>query len=315
VPNQRPESPPTQSTYHPKTEDTAEKLLLTTYTKKRLPPYLVHTIRPGETLGQIARQYQTLPSLLQKLNPGAQERPMPAGGPLLVATGPDTLVYETEPGDTIEGIAARYEISVEDVTRLSDAGVLQIGERLLLRGATIPTERPRVEIASRKPGERRAPTSIPAPEPAPSPTPALAPPPAALQPPAPPASHAEATDWIWPVEVPILQFTEFDADPGHIHLGLDMAAPAGTPVLAARSGTVVSAGWHDGYGWNVVVDHGDGIQTRYAHGSTLYVSVGDKVEQGQVLLPMGSTGRSTGPHLHFEVILNGHVVNPRGYLP
>lgn len=298
VPNQRPEPPRTQSTYHPDTADPAEELL-TVQTLKERRPYLVHTIQPGESVGQIARQYQTRPSLLEQLNPGALKRPLPAGGTLLVVPNPDTLVYEAEPGDTIEGIAARYEIREQDVTRLTEDGVLQIGERLLLSGAKPLAERPRVEVASRAAEERRAPASAPAPAPEPP-----APPPTARRP---------STGWIWPVQVPILQFTEFGADGGH--LGLDMAAAAGTSVVAARSGTVVSAGWHDGYGWNVVVDHGDGIQTRYAHGSQLYVSKGDWVEQGQALLPMGSTGRSTGPHLHFEVILNGHVVDPRAYLP
>lgn len=318
VPNLRPEPPLTQSTYHPETADPAEELL-TVQTFKRPRPFLVHTIQRGETIGQIARQYQTLPSLLEQLNPGAQKRPLPAGGTLLVVPNPDTLVYEAEPGDSIEGIAARYEIRVQDVTRLTDRGVLQIGERLLLTGAKPLIERPRVEVASREAEGRRTPASAPGPAPAAvapaaavvAPAPAPTPTPVPEAPP--PVARNPSTGWIWPVQVPILQFTEFGADGGH--LGLDMAAGAGTPVMAARSGTVVSAGWHDGYGWNVIVDHGDGIQTRYAHGSQLYVSKGEWVEQGQVLLPMGSTGRSTGPHLHFEVIVNGRVVDPRGYLP
>lgn len=261
----------------------------------QIPNYLVHTIRPGESLWQIARAYNTRTSLLEGLNPGARGRPLPAGGTLLVATDPDTLIYEAEPGDTIEGIAARYEIDVRDVTRLTVHGLLQVGERLLLQGARPLPERPRVEVASRE-AEARRPALASAPAPAPPP----------------PAATPAPTSWIWPVQAPILEFTEFSGAP---HLGLDMAAAAGTPVMAARSGTVVAAGWHDGYGWYVLIDHGDGIQTRYAHGSQLYVSSGEWVQQGQVLLPMGSTGRSTGPHLHFEVIVNGQVTNPRWYLP
>lgn len=267
---------------------------------KQPPHYLVHTIRPGESLWQIARAYNTRASLLEALNLGARGRPLPAGGTLLVATDPDTLIYEAEPGDTIEGIAARYEIDVEDVTRLTVHGLLQVGEPLLLHGARPLPERPRAEVASREAEARRpALTSAPAPAPIPAPAPATSAP----------------TGWIWPVEASILEFTEFSAEPGHSHLGLDMAAAAGTPVMAARSGRVVAAGWHDGYGWYVLLDHGDGMQTRYAHGNDLYVSSGEWVQQGQVLLPMGSTGRSTGPHLHFEVIVNGQVTNPRWYLP
>ncbi len=95
------------------------------------------------------------------------------------------------------------------------------------------------------------------------------------------------------------------------HDGIDIAAPTGTPVGAARSGRVVFAGdRRDGYGNQVVVDHGNGLQTRYAHLNDINVETGSQLRQGQQLGTVGSTGNSTGPHLHFEIIRNGQVVNP-----
>lgn len=97
-----------------------------------------------------------------------------------------------------------------------------------------------------------------------------------------------------------------------MHAGVDMAAPAGTAVVAASPGTVAVAGWVSGYGNCVVVDHGGGMQTRYAHLMQIAVGAGQPVQPGTVLGMVGSTGRSTGPHLHYEVRVNGRPINPLG---
>lgn len=100
------------------------------------------------------------------------------------------------------------------------------------------------------------------------------------------------------------------------HRGLDIGAWTGAPIYAADSGYVVAAQWDDrGYGRMVIVDHGNGFKSLYAHLSVIYVSVGEEVAQGQQIGEMGSTGNSTGPHLHFELILNGAQRNPWGFLP
>ncbi|MDB9528120.1 peptidoglycan DD-metalloendopeptidase family protein [Oscillatoria sp. CS-180] len=99
-----------------------------------------------------------------------------------------------------------------------------------------------------------------------------------------------------------------------LHAGVDFGAPQGTTIYAADSGRVIYAGWRGGYGRTVIVDHGGGITTLYAHSSRLFVSVGQSVSQGQAIAAVGSTGLSTGPHLHFEVRQNGTPVNPMGYL-
>jgi murein DD-endopeptidase MepM/ murein hydrolase activator NlpD len=86
-------------------------------------------------------------------------------------------------------------------------------------------------------------------------------------------------------------------------------------LYAADSGVVEKSGWNSGgYGYMVLINHGNGRKTRYAHASKLYVKVGERVEKGQTVAAMGSTGRSTGPHIHFEVIINGKLVNPLNYI-
>ena len=98
------------------------------------------------------------------------------------------------------------------------------------------------------------------------------------------------------------------------HRGVDWATPVGTAVYASSGGTVVQAGWGSGYGYVVYINHPDGRQTRYGHLSRIYVSAGQQVRQGQVIAASGNTGRSTGPHLHFEILINGAQVNPLNYL-
>jgi murein DD-endopeptidase MepM/ murein hydrolase activator NlpD len=95
------------------------------------------------------------------------------------------------------------------------------------------------------------------------------------------------------------------------HDGIDLAARTGTPIMAARDGVVRFAGKRGGYGNVVVLDHGDGVETRYAHCDTLGVKAGQVVRAGESLATVGSTGRSTGPHLHFELRSDGHAVDPQ----
>ena len=98
------------------------------------------------------------------------------------------------------------------------------------------------------------------------------------------------------------------------HTGLDISAPKGTPIKAAASGTVTFAGWKGSYGYMLVISHGNGVQTYYAHCNQLYASVGQSVSQGETIAAVGSTGNSTGPHLHLEVRVNGVAYNPQNYV-
>jgi len=121
-----------------------------------------------------------------------------------------------------------------------------------------------------------------------------------------------AAGFIWPVNGPVT--SGFGERWGRMHEGIDIGVGYGTPIHAAASGRVIYAGWMDGYGNLVAIDHGRGISTAYGHQSSIAVSNGETVSQGQVIGYVGCTGHCFGPHLHFEVRINGAPVDPLGYL-
>jgi murein DD-endopeptidase MepM/ murein hydrolase activator NlpD len=108
--------------------------------------------------------------------------------------------------------------------------------------------------------------------------------------------------------------SEFGPRWGTMHKGLDLAAPAGSPIRAVTGGTVRRANWNGGYGNAVIIDHGNGLSTLYGHAASLDVKPGQKVNAGDIIAREGSTGDSTGPHLHFEVRLNDKQIDPRPWL-
>ena len=128
----------------------------------------------------------------------------------------------------------------------------------------------------------------------------------------PPDSTPSAAGLIWPVNGPVT--SPFGMRWGRMHEGIDIGVPYGTPIHAAASGRVVYAGWMSGYGNLVAIDHGRGLSTAYGHQSSIAVSNGQTVSQGQVIGYVGCTGHCFGPHLHFEVRINGTPVDPMGYL-
>ncbi len=144
---------------------------------------------------------------------------------------------------------------------------------------------------------------------------AAAPPPA----PAPSAGNPSSHGFQWPLSAPITSGYGYRVHPIHgtrrLHKGIDLAAGSGSAIAASKGGTVISAGWLGGYGNAVVISHGNGLTTLYAHQSKIAVTVGQGVGRGEVIGYVGSTGQSTGPHLHFEIRSNGAPVNPRPYLP
>jgi len=118
--------------------------------------------------------------------------------------------------------------------------------------------------------------------------------------------------WVWPARGPVT--SGYGYRWGRMHEGIDIGAPTGTPIYAAKAGTVSYAGTMGGYGNIVLIDHGGGIVTAYAHQSQILVGVGTRVSAGQQIGKVGSTGQSTGPHLHFEVRVGGSPRDPMGYL-
>ena len=121
-----------------------------------------------------------------------------------------------------------------------------------------------------------------------------------------------AAGLIWPVQGPIT--SPFGWRWGRMHQGIDIGVPTGTPIHAAAAGRVIYCGWEEGYGNLIVLDNGGDLATAYAHQSALAVTCGQDVSQGQVIGYVGCTGHCTGPHLHFEVRINGNPVDPLGYL-
>ncbi len=193
-------------------------------------------------------------------------------------------------------------------------------------------------VAKPEPEATAAPTTVPQavalPQPAPAPVhvprPVTAPPPAPIQgapsimpPRGPAASHALPRAAVFASPLPQLNLTSpfgrrsnpLTQAPDEMHTGQDFAASCGTPVRAAAQGTVSFAGWHaDGGGNRMVVDHGAGLQTTYNHLSAITVREGQQIARGQIAARVGTTGSSTGCHLHFEVLLRGTPVDPGPWL-
>jgi murein DD-endopeptidase MepM/ murein hydrolase activator NlpD len=197
-------------------------------------------------------------------------------------------------GDTLEGIAQRYNLSVDQLMRLNPElrqSPLVVGRRLRVDPAD---PEPRIRgLLSLKPSTSGGVSWPDTPDYSPSePNPGL------------------NTRWLWPARG---VFTSgYGWRWGRMHKGIDIANSVGTPIVAVQGGSVTFAGWNDGgYGYLVEITHPDGSVSRYAHQSRILVQVGEEVVQGQQIGQMGSTGRSTGPHLHFEIHAPGlGAINP-----
>lgn len=123
------------------------------------------------------------------------------------------------------------------------------------------------------------------------------------------------SDFLWPVPAVKKISSKFGKRWGRAHEGIDIAAPKGTHFLASREGRVIYSGSRlPSYGNMVIIDHGNGLHSVYAHANSLFVSRGDRVSRGQVIGKVGSTGRSTGPHLHFEIRKKRKALNPEKFL-
>jgi murein DD-endopeptidase MepM/ murein hydrolase activator NlpD len=245
-----------------------------------------YAVQDGDSLGIIARKFGLNTTTIlweNNLNSWSVIRP----GQTLRILPDDGVSYKVKTNDTPTKIATKYGIPVAtimDANGIIESAGLKVGEVLVLPGAKPP-----------------------------------APPPPKYVPPAttyvPPASSEVAVadgDMVWPAGV--RRITQYW---GPRHTGLDIAGPMRTPIYAAQDGTVIFSGWNSGgYGNMTIIDHGGGLFTRYAHATRNLTSVGDTVKRGDVIALMGSTGRSTGPHLHFEVMVGSTSarVNPLKYI-
>jgi len=127
------------------------------------------------------------------------------------------------------------------------------------------------------------------------------------------ATAKNSTGFIFPISKGKYRISSYFGD-GRNHKGIDICADKGVSIYAVASGTVEFSGFDGTFGYTIIINHGNGVKTRYAHSSALYVNKGDTVSQGDIIAAVGSTGNSTGNHLHFEVIVNGTRVNPAPYI-
>jgi lipoprotein NlpD len=235
------------------------------------------------------------PAFLAALLAGCAAAPVPPPPPVPLTSPephlePDLVgaTHVVRKGDTLYRIARTYGVDPRDlleVNDLADARQLRPGMEIFVPGAPRPLEVP--------PPDRGAP---PEPEPATLPT----------------APPKEAT-LRWPVHGVL--YSRFGVRQGQRHDGIDIAAPEGTPVGAAGAGTVVYTGRQSGYGAIVILRHEDGLVTLYAHNSAVLVKEGERVQAGTPIAKVGQSGRTSGPHLHFEVREGTRPRNPLFFLP
>lgn len=259
----------------------------TQISKRQRAGIIDYTVKAGDSISTIAEEFDiSVNTILWEndlssyslIKPGMTLSILPVSG----------LSHAVAKGETLGSIAAKYSIEESDIlttNKLADASLISIGKKLVIPGgkkASLPEYKPKTYT-----GFTAIKNIIKASD----------------------AQPAAGNKMNWPTQGHIItQYYSWR------HTGLDVANKVGTPLYAADSGTVVEAGWANGYGNQILVDHGGGKKTRYAHASKLYVSKGDKVTKGETIAAMGSTGWSTGSHIHFEVIINGKKLNPLNYI-
>jgi len=236
----------------------------------------------GETLEALAEESGIDASLLMAAND------LPSGSSLNAGT---LLVLPVEPlqpitiasGDTLWSISRAYGVNLAELMEYNDIS----DARRLYPGMTVYVPLPE-EQAVMEGG-------------------------LAAEYPAVTALASRGSSFSWPAEGVIS--SRFGPRHGEFHYGLDIAADSGTPIVAALGGEVIEADWkNDAYGYTVMVEHDNGLQTLYGHASALLAEEGERVRRGETIALVGSTGNSTGPHVHFEIRVNGVCVDPLEYL-
>lgn len=244
---------------------------------------ITYTVQPGDTVQGIAITYGLQDTTLMWCNPAVEDMPdFLRIGQQVVIPPIDGVCHTVKEGDTLESIAGKYKVDVPAITGVSYNNLqppnykIEPGTRLIVSGGEKPYV-PKIVTAY----------TGPVPE------------------------GARGTGLFqWPATGTLTQYYWWG------HRAIDIAAYTGAPLYAADGGFVSFAGWTDvGFGYLLVIDHANGFATFYGHCSGFYVSVGEKVERGQLVAAMGSTGNSTGPHVHFEIRSGNTQLNPRAYLP
>lgn len=246
---------------------------------------LTHGVARGETLSEVAESYGSDVETLAYANGIRNPDVLGAGDRITVLTGKG-VIHTVARGESLSTISLAYQVPIGEIAVANDLlvrGSLTPGATLIIPGASPP-----------KPASQRNSRSL--------------------------ASRSSASRGLpavgllrWPLQGEIT--SDFGRRRGRMHFGIDIAAEPGRRVVAAASGEVTYAGWRGGYGLLVVIDHGGGLETWYGHNSKVLVGVGSSVGAGHPISVLGSTGWSTGPHLHFEVRTSGRPQNPLRFLP
>lgn len=241
--------------------------------EREKPTVLIHTVRAGETLWDIAKSYGITVNEIVTTNNIKNQNRIQVGQTLKILTVKGVL-HKVGPGENLWEIAERYGVSLAEivsVNKITNPSLVQPGQEIVIPGATQLLIKDALVVNGQ------------------------------LQ---------KAFDW--PVRGRIS--SNFGMRWGRMHNGIDIAVVTGTPVKAAADGRVTFSGNNGDYGLLVIIDHGNGVETRYAHNSRLVASVGQQVKRGDIIAYSGNTGNSTGPHVHFEIRYRGTPVDPSKYL-
>ncbi len=248
-----------------------------------------YVVQAGDTTEKIAELYKLQPTTIMWSNPEVEKAPdLLRIGQVLTILPVDGVYHTVKEGDTLESLAEKYKVSVTDIVNCTfNAEILEI--QADLSDALLKPDSKLIIPGGTKPYQRREVTTYEGPA---------------------PEGISGSGSFYWPAAGYISQGYWYG------HRAIDIADAVGAAIMATDDGYVSFAGWTDiGYGYLVVVDHANGYQTYYAHLSNIFVFEGEIVDAGQVIGAMGSTGNSTGPHLHFEIRYDGYPTNPLIYLP
>ena len=252
-----------------------------------------YVVQSGDTIGAIAEAFRiSVETIFWSNNLTARSYIRP--GDTLKILPTDGLVHVVARGDTVSSLANTYDTESSKIIAFNnlqkDGSDIIIGESLIIPDGTKPVPKSTYRVPESRPY-----TPL---------TDVAAPPPSVAAP--------AGSGYLWPLGAHVI--TQYY---GFQHTGVDISGGGtGTSIYATRAGTVIKSqcGWNGGYGCYIIIDHGDGVHSLYGHASQLYVSDGESVTQGQTIAAMGNTGRSTGPHLHFEIRVNGVRANPLKYV-
>ena len=272
--------------------------------------YIAYSAQQGDSLRSIAEQFGASQALLEAVNTSANLKagetvhvvaPLPLFSVKIVrrVVSEEPVAYSViqEENDELEkDVTAVVQEGAAGLQRITTEAVFLNGTLIGVQEENQTMAEPtpaKVLIGTKEEPETETQVSLPVPE----------------------IELVGSDGFCWPLDKSSYHYVSAYYGDGRGHRGIDIAAYEGTSILAAANGTVVGVNnMGSSYGLHFVVDHGNGVQTLYAHCSELYVSLGQEVAQGEVVAAVGSTGRSTGPHLHFEIQVHGEQVNPAPYL-